>query len=78
MGNIKELAIVKQGVRAEAAKQIQKNVKDAVGYANNNKRAKVAVDKAKADPNKNEVNVISDGGDATNPSVSIHRLKNYS
>ena len=49
-GNIKELAIVKQGVRAEAPKQSQKNVKDAVGYANNNKRAKVAVDKAKADP----------------------------
>lgn len=75
MGNIKELAIVKQGVRAEAAKQIQKNVKDAVGYANNNKRAKVAVDKAKADPNKNEVNVISDGGDATNQSVTKVDLK---
>ena len=52
MGNIKELAIVKQGVRAEVQKQIPKNVKDAVGYANNNKRAKVAVDKAKADPTK--------------------------
>lgn len=75
MGNVKDLAIVKQGVNENSAKKIQKNVIDSVGYANNNKRAKIAVDKAKADPNKNEVNVISDGGDATNQSVTKVDLK---
>ena len=65
MGNVKDLAIVKQGVNENSAKKIQKNVIDPVGYANNNKRARIAVDKAKADPKQNEVNVISDGGDAT-------------
>jgi hypothetical protein len=75
MGSTKELAIVKEGVRKESADTIQKNVKDAVAYANNNKRAKVAVDKAKADPNANEVHVISDGGDATQQSVTKVDLK---
>ena len=75
MGNVKDLAIVKQGVNENSAKKIQKNVIDSVGYANNNKRARIAVDKAKADPNKNEVNVISDGGDATNQSITKVDLK---
>ena len=71
----KDFKIVEEGVDPATIKSLQKSISDAVEYANNNKRAMVAVDKAKADPNKNEVQVISDGGDATQQSSTKVDLK---
>ena len=56
-------------------KELQTHVKNAVIYANKNERANTAVTKAAADPNANIVTVISDGGDATQQSITKVDLK---
>ena len=71
----KDFKIVEEGVDTATIKSLQKSISDAAEYANSNKRAMVAVDKAKADPGKNEVQVISDGGDATQQSSTKVDLK---
>jgi hypothetical protein len=71
----KDFKIVEEGVDPATIKSLQKSISDAAEYANSNKRAMVAVDKAKADPGKNEVQVISDGGDATQQSSTKVDLK---
>jgi hypothetical protein len=71
----KDFKIVEEGVDPATIKSLQKSISDAAEYANSNKRAMVAVDKAKADPGKNEVRVISDGGDATQQSSTKVDLK---
>lgn len=67
--------VTKYEVAPATIKDLQTQVKHAVDYANSNKRAITAVEKAKADPNKNKVEVISDGGDATQQSVTKVDLK---
>ena len=62
-------------VDTKVIKSLQTQVDHAVEYANSNKRAMTAVDKAKADPKANIVEVISDGGDATQQSVTKVDLK---
>lgn len=67
--------IVKKGVKADTITDLQKQISNAVAYANSNKRAVTAVEKAKADPGKNSVEIMSDGGDATQQSVTKVDLK---
>jgi hypothetical protein len=71
----KNFKIVQEGVDPKIIKDLQKSVSDATEYANSNKRAMTAVEKAKADPGKNEVQVISDGGDASQQSSTKVDLK---
>lgn len=71
----KDFKIVQEGVAPATIKDLQKSISDAAEYANSNKRAEIAVNKAKADPGKNEVQVISDGGDATQQSSTKVDLK---
>ena len=76
MGSTTDFVLVtKFEVAPATIKDLQTQVKHAVEYANSNKRAITAVEKAKADPNKNKVEVISDGGDATQQSVTKVDLK---
>ena len=56
-------------------KELQKHVKNAVIYANQNERANTAVQKAAADKGANIVSIISDGGDATQQSSTKVDLK---
>ena len=67
--------IVKKGVAESTIKDLQKQISNAVAYANSNKRAITAVEKAKADPGENSVEIMSDGGDATQQSVTKVDLK---
>ena len=71
----KDFKIVQEGVSASTIRDLQRSVGDAAQYANSNKRAMTAVNKAKADPGKNKVEIISDGGDATQQSVTKVDLK---
>ena len=71
----KKFAIVRKGVDPKTIKGLQKQISDATQYANSNKRAITAVEKAKADPKQNTVEVISDGGDATQQSATKVDLK---
>ncbi len=71
----KGFKIVQEGVDPATIKSLQKSISDAAEYANSNKRAMVAVDKAKADPDKNQVQIISDGGDTTQQSITKVDLK---
>ena len=71
----KKFAIVRKGVDPKTIKGLQKQISDATEYANSNKRAITAVEKAKADPKQNTVEVISDGGDATQQSATKVDLK---
>jgi hypothetical protein len=64
-----------RGVEADKIKSIQKLVKDGTSYANSSKQVEVAVNKAKADPNRNLVEIISDGGDASQQSITKVDLK---
>lgn len=73
--NPKNFKIVNDGVDPKIIKFLQKSISDAADYANNNKRAKTAVDKAKLDPAKNIVEIISDGGDATQQTSTKVDLK---
>lgn len=71
----KDFKIVEEGVDPATIRSLQKSISDAAEYANSNKRAELAVDKAKTDPGKNQVQVISDGGDATQQSSTKVDLK---
>jgi hypothetical protein len=51
-------------VDEEKIKTFQEHIKDAVEFVNTSPRAKAAVEKAKADPRENKVEVLSDGGNA--------------
>ena len=76
MGNSKEFVLVKKfEVAPNTIKDLQTQIKHSVEYANSNKRAMTAVEKAKADPKSNRVEVVSDGGDATQQSVTKVDLK---
>lgn len=73
--NVADFQIVQKGVADKTIKDLQRYVRNSVEYANNNKRAETAVNRAKADPGKNIVEVISDGGDATNQTSTKVDLK---
>ena len=75
MGVAKDMKVVADGLPDKTVKAAQKYVIDATTYANENKRANVAVNKAKQDPAKNTVEVISDGGDATQQNITKVDLK---
>ena len=76
MGNPANFALVKQfGVNRATIKDLQKQVSDAAEYANRNKRAVTAVDKAKIDPSQNIVEIMSDGGDGTQQNITKVDLK---
>jgi hypothetical protein len=74
VGNL--LLVTEYEVATTKLDDMQKQVKDAVEYANTNKRATTAVDKAKLElEGKNEIRIISDGGDATQQSATKVDLK---
>mgnify|MGYP006113938535 FL=1 len=74
VGNL--LLVTEYEVATTKLDDMQKQVKDAVEYANTNKRAATAVDKAKLElEGKNEIRIISDGGDATQQSATKVDLK---
>ena len=76
MGSPKDFILHKNfEVDVAVIKSLQTQINHAVEYANSNKRAMTAVDKAKADPKANVVEVVSDGGDATQQSVTKVDLK---
>ena len=75
LGDPKSFQIVEKGVKPGTIKDLQRQIAHAVEYANTNKRATMAVERAKADLGKNEVQVISDGGDATQQSSTKVDLK---
>jgi len=76
MGSPKDFVLVtKFEVSPATIKDLQTQIKHAVEYANNNKRATTAVTKASSDPEKNTVEIISDGGDATQQSSTKVDLK---
>jgi len=64
-----------RGVDPKLIREIQKLVKDGANYANNSKQIVAAVNKAKADPNRNLVEILSDGGDASQQSITKVDLK---
>tara|TARA_R110002153_G_scaffold7167_1_gene32389 strand:- start:147 stop:1808 length:1662 start_codon:yes stop_codon:yes gene_type:complete len=74
VGNL--LLVTEYEVATTKLDDMQKQVKDAVEYANTNKRAATAVDKAKLElEGKNEIRIISDGGDAANQNSTKVDLK---
>ena len=74
VGNL--LLVTEYEVATTKLDDMQKQVKDAVEYANTNKRATTAVDKAKLElEGKNEIRIISDGGDAANQTSTKVDLK---
>ena len=74
VGNL--LLVTEYEVATTKLDDMQKQVKDAVEYANTNKRATTAVDKAKLElEGKNEIRIISDGGDAANQNSTKVDLK---
>ena len=74
--SVKDFTLVKEyECPTKTVTGMQEHVRNAVIYANTSDRAKVAVDKAKADPNENLVEIISDGGDAENQSITKVDLK---
>ena len=76
MGSPNDFVLVKKfEVSPSTIKDLQTQIKHSVEYANSNKRAITAVEKAKADPKSNVVEVVSDGGDATQQSVTKVDLK---
>ena len=76
MGSPKDFILHKNfEVDVAVIKSLQTQIDHSVEYANSNKRAMTAVDKAKADPKANVVEVVSDGGDATQQSVTKVDLK---
>ena len=76
MGSPKDFILHKNfEVDVAVIESLQTQITHSVEYANSNKRAMTAVDKAKADPKANVVEVISDGGDATQQSVTKVDLK---
>lgn len=77
LGNPAGFVLAKQyEVDLATLKALQKQVADAVEYANTNKRATTAVDKAKLElEGKNEIKIISDGGNAEQQSSTKVDLK---
>ena len=76
MGSPKDFILHKNfEVDVAVIKSLQTQINHAVEYANSNKRATTAVDKAKADPESNKIEIISDGGDATQQSSTKVDLK---
>lgn len=68
--------VTKFEVERKTVKDLQLQITHAVEYANSNKRAVKAVDKAKLElEGKNEIKIISDGGDATQQSSTKVDLK---
>lgn len=68
--------VTKFEVDPKVVKSLQLQIKHSVEYANSNKRAIKAVDKAKLElEGKNEIRIISDGGDATQQSATKVDLK---
>lgn len=68
--------VTKFEVDPKVVKSLQLQIKHSVEYANSNKRAIRAVDKAKLElEGKNEIRIISDGGDATQQSATKVDLK---
>jgi hypothetical protein len=68
--------VTKFEVDSKVVKSLQLQIKHAVEYANSNKRAIRAVDKAKLElEGKNEIRIISDGGDAANQTSTKVDLK---
>jgi len=55
--------------------ELEYHLKSAVQYANNSRRVASAISEARNDPNKNVVDVISDGGEAANQSITKVDLK---
>lgn len=77
MGAVGDLRLFTEfEVEKKTLDSMQKQVENAVEYANKNKRAATAVDKAKLElEGKNEISIISDGGDATQQSSTKVDLK---
>ena len=77
MSDPKEFELVtKFEVDPKVVKSLQLQITHAVEYANSNKRAIRAVDKAKLEmEGKNEIRIISDGGDAANQTSTKVDLK---
>lgn len=63
------------GIKPAVTKGIEQHIKSAVTYVNTSPRVLIAVDKAAADPNKNEVEIKSDGGNAENQKTTKVDLK---
>jgi hypothetical protein len=63
------------GIKPAVTKGIEQHIKSAVTYVNTSPRVLMAVDKAAADPNKNEVEIKSDGGNAENQKTTKVDLK---
>lgn len=63
------------GIKPAVLKGIQTHIKSAVAYVNTSPRVLLAVDKAAADPGENEVEVLSDGGNAENQKTTKVDLK---
>ena len=74
--NVSKFELVWQDeVAASNVISIQNLVKSATIYANKNKQIKLAIDKAKQDPNKNIIEIVSDGGEASNQKLTKVDLK---
>ena len=67
--------VEKKGADPELIKKLQKVIKDGVAYANTSKQVEIAVKKAKTDPKRNTVRIISDGGDASQQNITKVDLK---
>ena len=67
---VEEFKVVQEGVKPDTIKDLQQMINNTVVYANKNKRCNLAVDKAKDDPKRNKVEIVSDGGDATQQNVT--------
>ena len=63
------------GVNEKTIKGINQHIESAVKYVNTSPRVLLAVDKAAGDPNENEVEIISDGGNAEQQKVTKVDLK---
>lgn len=63
------------GIKPATVKGIETHINSAVKYVNESPRVLLAVDKAAADPGKNKVDVISDGGNAEQQKTTKVDLK---
>jgi dihydroneopterin aldolase len=71
----KGLSLEDYKVPSSKIKLLEHHLKSAVVYANTSKRVASAISQANNDPNKNVVDVISDGGEAANQSITKVDLK---
>jgi hypothetical protein len=63
------------GVKPEVVRGINNHIKSAVTYVNTSPRVLLAVDKAAADPGQNNIEVMSDGGNAEQQKTTKVDLK---